>query len=231
MRMRQVLKGWMGIAVAGLGAQGFAAAPVPAPVPVPAAYTCAGQVEAWRNLGAVDFAYLLKMAATPRGREDWLAVAGDFPGDRLHASAFFSSAWTFLYAPEGKLRAVAFYQPWIDVLMLIRVGEVEGDSLVTALSLSGPAAAAPVIPSTPAAMAGELTDRLRRADGVFREAAVKPAAEVWKMDAAGAARAQAALNGHVETMRARLAPEGDRKGAAVRKAVTAWMEDVRAGRV
>ena len=105
---------------------------------VPAPYIHVGLVESWRNLGAGSFADLLQIVAAQGKQEAWQSSAGNFLNDALHSSAFFSPAWSFWQARQEKLSLVGYYQPWLDVLLLMQIAEVDGSYKVVAIGITEP---------------------------------------------------------------------------------------------
>jgi hypothetical protein len=194
---------------------------------IPASYTHIGLVESWRNLGAGNFADLLQLIATQPSRDAWQTTAGDFLADSLHSTAFFSSSWNFWQAQQGKLKLIAYYQPWIDVLLLIQVSEFEGSYKAIAIGMVEPSA--DITATTPTAMAQELTIRLKHAEQVFRVATQNPDATAKMLTATVVKKSQDKLNQYVSNLRNQLAVTGlENKN---RLAILEWLSAARAGQI
>jgi hypothetical protein len=194
---------------------------------IPASYTHIGLVESWRNLGAGDFADLLKLVATQSCRVAWQSTSGDFLADSLHSTAFFSSSWSFWQAQQGKLKLIGYYQPWIDVLLLIQVIEFEGGYKAIAFGLTEPNS--DVAPTIPSAMAQELTNRLKHAEQVFRVATQNPDATAKMLNVPVVKKAQDRLNQYVTDLRKKLAATDSENQS--RSAILEWLSAARAGQI
>jgi hypothetical protein len=194
---------------------------------IPASYTHIGLVESWRNLGTGNFADLLPLIATQPSRDAWQATAGDFFADSLHSTAFFSSSWSFWQAQQGKLKLVGYYQPWIDVLLLIQVSELEGSYKAIAIGMVEPSA--DITPTTPTAMAQELTVRLKHAEQVFRVATQNPDTTAKMLTSAVVKKSQDNLNQYVSNLRNQLAVTGLENQN--RLAILEWLSAARAGQI
>jgi hypothetical protein len=194
---------------------------------IPASYAHIGLVESWRYLGAGNFADLLQLIATQPGPEAWKVAAGDFLADSLHSAAFFSSSWSFWQAQQGKLKLVGYYQPWIDVLLLIQVSELEGSYTAIAIGMTEPNDT--VAPTTPTAMAQELSLRLKHAEQVFRVATQNPEATAKMLTPSVVKKSQDCLNQYVAVLRNALAVTGLENQD--RSAILEWLSAVRAGQI
>jgi hypothetical protein len=196
---------------------------------IPPSYIHIGLVESWRNLGADSFADLLQFIATPASLNVWRANAGDFLGDSLHSTAFFSSSWSFWQAQQEKLSLVGYYQPWTDILLLIQVTEIDRRYKTVAMGLTEPNRL--TFPTTPTAMAQELTARLKHAEQVFRIANQNPAAISSQLNAAVIKKSQDSLNEYVINLRDQLVATSAKNPTDTSLAVLEWLDSVHAGQV
>ncbi len=162
---------------------------------IPDTHTHIRLVESWRNLGASNFTDLLQLIATPRSRDAWQANAGNFLDDSQQSAAFFLSSWHFWQAEKEKLSLIGYYQPWIDVLLLIQVAEVEGSYKAIAIGITEPSNV--ISSTTPTAMAQELTDRLKHAEHTFRAVIDNPETLVGMLNPSVIKKSQTLLNQYV----------------------------------
>ena len=194
---------------------------------IPASYTHLGLVESWRTMATSSFGDFLQLAATNETRKIWQASAGDFLGDSLHSTAFFSSSWSFWQAPQGKLNLIGYYQPWLDLLLLIQVAEVQGSYQVEGIGITEPHSA--IVSSTPAATAQKLTRNLQQAEQAFQAAVKNPNLIKTMLTTATAKSAQSLLNEYVMELRSKLATDGTGKQA--HPEILAWLDAVRTGQI
>jgi hypothetical protein len=191
----------------------------------PESYAQLGLVESWRTMGTSGFSDLLLLTATPASYTTWQAVAGDFLSDPLHSTAFFSSSWGFWQAKRGKLHLVGYYQPWIDVMLLMQITELNGNYQATAIGITEPSS--PLTANTPNAMAQQLTARLQRAEQIFRTAMQNPDAIVTMLTPTAVKKSQDSLNQYVTELRKQLADQQ----TIDRLAVLEWLDAVQAGEI
>ncbi|MDD1615355.1 MAG: hypothetical protein CG439_429 [Methylococcaceae bacterium NSP1-2] len=192
---------------------------------IPTAYTHIELVESWRNLGASNFTNLLQLIATPRSRDAWQANAGNFLDDPLHSAAFFLSSWHFWQVQQEKLSLIGYYQPWIDVLLLIQVAEVEGSYKAVAIGITEPSSV--ISSTTPTAMAEELTARLKRAEHTFHTVIDNPDTLVGMLNPTVAKKSQNLLNQYVTDLGGKLITNNSENQN--RSAILEWLNTVQAG--
>jgi hypothetical protein len=194
---------------------------------IPTSYRYIGLVDTWRNLGAGNFSDLLQMIATPHSRDVWQASAGDLFADSLHSAAFFSSSWSFWQTQQGKLNLIAYYQPWIDVLLLIQVSELDGHYKAIAIGITEPNDSVTV--ATPAAMAQQLNSRLKHAEQIFRVATENPEATAKMLTPAAVKKSQTSLIQYTNKLRNNLAVSDSENQN--RSAILEWLNALRAGQI
>jgi hypothetical protein len=194
---------------------------------IPAAYPHIELVESWRNLGASNFADLLLLIATPLSGDAWRTNAGDFLDDPLHSIAFFSPSWSFWKKQQEKLTIIGYYQPWIDVLLLIQVTEIEGSYKAVAIGITEPSSI--TSSTTLTTMAQELTTRLERAERTFRAVIDKPDTLVRMLNPSVVKKSQNLLNQYVADLRGKLAITDTEKQA--RTAILQWLNTVQTGQL
>lgn len=174
------------------------------PIKMPATYSHVGIVQSWRDLGASNFADLLQLiAATPDNQDKWRTATDGFLGNPLHSAAFFSSSWSFWQARQEKLTLIGYYQPWIDVLLLMQVAEVNGSYKAIAMGITVPNAS--TAPTTPTAMAQQLTTRLERAEHAFQTAVQNPNAIVNMLTPEAVEKSANSLDLYISDLRSKLA--------------------------
>lgn len=190
----------------------------------PTAYTHIRLVESWRNLGASHFTDLLQLA-TPRSRDTWQANAGNFLDDSQQSAAFFLSSWHFWQAEQEKLSLIGYYQPWIDVLLLIQVAEVEGSYKAVAIGITEPSSV--ISSTTPTAIAQELTDRLKRTEHTFRAIIDNPDTLVGMLNPTVAKKSQNFLNQYAANLSGKLITNNSENQD--RSAILEWLNTVQTG--
>jgi hypothetical protein len=194
---------------------------------IPAPYTHNGLVESWRNLGVSNFTDLLLLITTPRSRDTWQTNAGDFLDDPLPSTAFFSSSWSFWQKQQEKLTMIGYYQPWIDVLLLIQVAEIEGSYKAVAFGITEPSSL--ISSTTPTAMAQELTTRLEYAEHTFRAVVDHPDTLVGMFNPSVIKKSQTLLNQYVTDLRGKLATNDSENQH--RAAILQWLNRVQTGQL
>ncbi len=191
-----------------------------------APYNHVGLVESWRNLGIINFADLLQIMSAPGKHDAWQTSIGRFLGDPLHSAAFFSSSWSFWQTKQEKLNLIGYYQPWIDVLMLIQTAEVNGNYKAVAIGITEPNSA--INSTTATAMAQELSTRLQRAEQAFQTATNNPDAIDEMLNSIGIKKSENLLNQYVDDLRKKLATNSTEYPSL---AILAWLDAVRAGQI
>jgi hypothetical protein len=191
-------------------------------IKVPAPYNHIGLVESWRNLGASNFADLLQIVAAQGKQEAWQTSAGDFLNDALYSSAFFSPAWSFWQARQEKLSLVGYYQPWLDVLLLMQIAEVDGSYKAVAIGITEPSMS--LTANTPATMAQELTTHLQRAEQLFQTASQNPDTIDGMLNTTVVEKAKTRLIQYTTDLRNKLATNSE-------KPILTWLDDVRSGKI
>lgn len=190
---------------------------------IPVAYAQLGLVESWRNLAAGGFSDILQIIGTPDIRNSWQANAGDFLGDALHSEAFFSSSWSFWQMKQDKLSLIGYYQPWIDVLLLVQVAEVNGNYQAIAIRITEPNSAKTGISVT--LLAQELTARLQRAEQAFQAAVDHPNTITAMLKPEATKKSQDVLNQYVAELRGKLVANS--AGNQAPAAILSWLDAVR----
>lgn len=197
-------------------------------IKMPATYSHVGLVESWRDLGTSNFADLLQLITTPDNHDKWRTVTDGFLSDPLHSAAFFSSSWSFWQAQQEKLTLIGYYQPWIDVLLFIQVAEVNGSYKAVAIGVTEPKNAT-IAPTTPTAMAQELTARLGRAEQVFQSVIQNPNALDNMLNPAVVEKSAISLDLYVSDLRSKLA--ANNSGNQDRSAILDWLNALQTGQV
>lgn len=185
---------------------------------VPAPYNHIGLVESWRNVGASDFADLLQIIAAQGKQEAWQTSVGDFLNNPLHSAAFFSPAWSFWQSQQEKISLVGYYQPWLDILLVMQIDEVDGNYKAVAIGITEPSK--PLSADNPTAMAQELTTRLQRAEQLFQAASKNPDALDGMLNAVTIEKAKTYLIQYVGDLRNKLFASQERP-------ILAWLDNVR----
>jgi hypothetical protein len=193
---------------------------------IPTPYNHVGLVESWRNLGIINFADLLQIISAPGKYEAWQTSIGSFLGDPLHSMAFFSSSWSFWQTKQEKLSLIGYYQPWIDVLMLIQTAEVNGNYKAVAIGITAPENT--INPTTATAMAHELSTRLQRAEQAFQTTANNPDAIDEMLNPVTIKKSETLLNQYTDDLRNKLATNSTEYPSL---AILAWLDAVRAGQI
>lgn len=193
---------------------------------IPAPYSHVGLVESWRNLGIINFTDLLQIMSASGKYETWQASIGSFLGDPLHSAAFFSSSWSFWQTKQGKLSVIGYYQPWIDVLMLIQIAEVNGNYKAVAIGITEPGNA--INSTTTTAMAQELSTRLQHAEQAFQTAANNPDTIDGMLNPISIKKSENLLDQYVDDLRKKLATNSTEYPSL---AILAWLDTVRTGQV
>ena len=194
---------------------------------IPAPYNHVGLVESWRNLGTGNFADLLQIMSAPGKHDAWQASMGEFMmGDPLHSAAFFSSSWSFWQANQEKLSLIAYYQPWIDVLLLIQIAEVNGSYKAVAIGIKEPGST--ITATTPTTMAEALTQRLQRAEQAFQDVTKNPDTIDGMLNSSVIKKSKNKLDQYVSLLRNNLASTSTENPSL---AILAWLDEARAGQV
>lgn len=197
-------------------------------VKMPATYSHFGLVQSWRDLGSSNFADLLQLiAATPDNQEKWRAATDGFLSNPLHSAAFFSSSWSFWQVPQEKLTLIGYYQPWIDVLLLIQVAEVNGSYKALAIGITEPNAS--TAPTTPTAMAQQLTARLERAEHAFQTAILNPNAIANMLNPESVEKSANNLDLYISDLRSKLSANNAQNQD--RSAILDWLTALQTGQV
>lgn len=197
-------------------------------VKMPATYSHVGVVQSWRDLGASNFADLLQLiAATPDNQDKWRTATEGFLGNPLHSAAFFSSSWSFWQAQQEKLTLIGYYQPWIDVLLLIQVAEVNGNYKAVAIGITEPNAS--TAPTTPIAMAQQLTARLERAEHAFQAAVQNPNALANMLTPEAVEKSANSLDLYISDLRSKLSANNAQNQDC--SAILDWLNALQTGQV
>ncbi len=185
---------------------------------VPSPYNHIGLVESWRNVGASDFTDLLQIIAAQGKQEAWQTSAGDFLNDPLHSAAFFSPAWSFWQSQQENISLVAYYQPWLDILLLMQIAEVDGSYKAVAIGISEPSTT--LASDNPTAMAQELTARLHHAEQLFQSVSRNPDTLDGMLNATVIEKAKTNLIQYASNLRNKLLASQERP-------ILAWLDNVR----
>lgn len=196
-------------------------------IKIPAPYSHIGLVEAWRNLGTSNFADLLQLMAVPGNHDRWQAATEDFLNNPLHSAAFFSSSWSFWQAQQEKLNLIGYYQPWIDVFLLIQVAEVDGNYKAVAIGMTEPSST--ISATTPTTVAQELTARLQHAEQTFQSVIQNPNAIDKMLNPEVIKKSKNSLNQYVNDLRNKLAVNNSENQN--RSAILEWLNALQTGQV
>lgn len=193
---------------------------------IPSPYNHVGLAESWRKLGANNFADLLAIISAPGKHDAWQASIGDFLKDSLHSAAFFSSSWCFWQTTHEKLSLIGYYQPWIDVMILIQIAEVNGSYKAESIGMIE--LKNTTTPTTVSAMAQELGIRLQRAEQAFQSLSTNPDSIDSMLNPVTIKKSRLALNEYVVDLRKKLSTNSTESPSL---AILAWLDAVRSGQI
>lgn len=184
-----------------------------------------GLINAWRNLAMTGFDDVLQVAATPETLQAWQSNTANFLNEALFATAFFSSSWNFWQVQQDKLSLVAYYQPWVDVLLLLEITEVNANYKITTIGLTEAKA---LTSTSPVATAQELSKRLNKAEQVFQSVAKNPTLLHKMLTSELAKTSQDNLQQYVNDIRNKLNSESAKN---TRLAILDWLDAVQTGQL
>lgn len=211
--------------LAGMSTSKSTALPVKSKIlKIPAPYNHVGLAESWRKLGANNFADLLAIISAPGKHDAWQTSIGDFLNDPLHSAAFFSSSWCFWQTTHEKLSLIGYYQPWIDVMILIQIAEVNRSYKAESIGIIEPKST--MTSTTASTMAQELSIRLQRAEQAFQSMSTNPDSIDGMLNPSGLKKSKAALNQYIADLRKKLDTNSTESPSL---AILAWLDSARSG--
>lgn len=193
---------------------------------ITASHAQIGLIKAWRNLAMLGINDLLHVAASTEVNQAWQTSANEFLNHPLFATAFFSSSWNFWQVQQDKLNLVAYYQPWIDVLLLMKVAKTNGNYQITAIGITQPSSI--LSASSATVTAQELTKRLEKAEQQFQRIAQHPDELNTMLSPNVIKKSQDVLQQYVNDTRNKLSAENSKNS---RLAILEWLDAAQTGQI
>ena len=193
---------------------------------ITASHAPIGLIEAWRNLAMLGINEVLKISATAGVNQAWQTSSNDFLTHPLFATAFFSSSWSFWQIQQDKLSLVAYYQPWIDMLLIMQVSQTNGAYEITAVGITEPSN--PLSTTDTATTVQELNKRLEKAEQTFQHIAQHPNELNVMLSPALLKKSQTLLQQYVNDVRNKLSTDQSKN---CRLAILEWLDAAKTGQI